>query len=919
MAIDRNYQAPDFGVRDTEQVAAPQVAQSDNRVTPVQNVGDSQWAARLVQGLGGKIAGDLDNFADISRQNLYLKGQADVGLIHGENEIDGNPLTRDWEVAGYQDTMGKLALADQQAQFATDLTNLRQGSPQQMQDYLDQRREKFAPVLASMSLAARAASAGQMLLQDKSAISTYTGEHIKFVIDQKSQAVNTSNNVQIKGLVDSQLAVSQGSMSMDAYRSQIKTAAGTFVGGVWADPTLPIEVKRNLTAQYAQQALDSDQVDLYDYLNNNMMGDQKDGASTLISRLNGDQQMTVANAYRSAMQRTNDQRSIERFAQLGQIKSSIATDTFTDSYENLHHTLAQMVINKTIPGTELQSIEDSFAQMQYKKGNQVVLADAARRGDYQSIENTPGGSPEKAMTALDATLQRQHADPTTRLSTYLTAGANGFQEAYKAAGTQLDWTIGAISTSTDGKVLPQHIQVFQAINAADQAAKAKGDNTVRSKLLSGMSEGNRMFAAQVFGGLDDKKSLDEALQAARTSMAEDAKLSPSMKSAKAQTNSTAVNAAVDGIDSRGLFSSAWLGVKAMFGSQAAADTLKLEPSNGVNSADGYFSTSPTVQFYADAAREAVRARASQVMASRPGATPAQVVQVARADVAARTIDVQGQGPLIMPDGVNLQTTFGVAPNNQAAIGSAIGSMLKPASPSGRFQVSFANGQLYAQEVDVNNNRVGNGMFISGDQIKAKISADMKAQTDDAHQIYGAGKLVNSHGVNVQYSGNNVAGAPQDWMLGLRDNLVQQEGIRNQEYMDTVGTKTNGVGVAYGNPHYPTPGPDGKVSDQAVSDSFNAASDDAAKAGLRVATTMGRQNQPTFLLMSELAYQSGVNFMGQGNSTGAAYRSLGSAIVSGDVTKAQDAFKQTKTYEVSGADRRTHYLNLVAQAAQSKGN
>lgn len=916
---ERNYQAPDFRVPDTEQVAAPQVAGPGPNGNAPQHFGDSQWMSRMVGQLAGQAEGSLLQAADVARQNLYLKGQADVGMIQSEAEIQGNPLTKDWEVAGYRDTMGKLALADQQAQFMVDLPELRQRGPDEVQQYLDQRRQKFAPTLAGMSLQARASTAGQMLLQDKAAISTYTGEHTKFIIDQKSQAVQTAWGTSIASMKPAISQVALTGQGQEELNAQVQSTVGTLVGGVWMDHSLPIEVKRNLTSQAAQQALAEDNIPLFDYLNNHQIPDGTGGTSTLTSRLTGDQQMQVANAHREAYARTSSQRSLFRSAQMADVESQITNNAYTGTYAQLNAFLSQGVINGEWSGEKRESVLQSYNNSQYKFGAQAGLYQAAVKGDYSAILNTPGGSLDKAMEATDAVMAHNKVDPTTRLNTFLTIGSNGISQGYKKAGEQLGVTINQIANSTDGRVLPQHVQVFAAINSAVRAAEDKGDNTVRANLLSGMDEGTRVFASQIFSGTDAGKTLDESLQAARTSAAEDAKLSPSMRSARATKNVTAVNTAIDNIDSRGLFSSGWLHIKAAFGSTTAEQTLKLEPTNRMSDRDGFFSTSPTVQFYADASREAMRAEASQVMNERPGATPDQVIQVARANVAARTIDVEGQGPLIMPKNVNLQTTFGVAPNNQAAIGSAIGSMLKSTDPTARWQVSFANGQLYAQQVNTDDGRIGNGIFITGDQIKSTIATQMHAQTEAAKVIFGEGKIVNSHGTNVQYSGNNVAGAPHDWMLGFRDNLIQHEGIRNTAYTDTVGVTTNGVGIAKQNPHYPTPDVSGKITDKQASDSFNAASDDAAKAGLRVATTIGKYNQPTFLLMSELAYQSGGAFMGQDNSVGTQYRAFGQALAQGNAEAAQTAFKDTAAYRVSGEARRQHYLNLVAQAATMKGN
>ncbi len=81
-------------------------------------------------------------------------------------------------------------------------------------------------------------------------------------------------------------------------------------------------------------------------------------------------------------------------------------------------------------------------------------------------------------------------------------------------------------------------------------------------------------------------------------------------------------------------------------------------------------------------------------------------------------------------------------------------------------------------------------------------------------------------------------------------------------------KTVGVGVASHNKWYPQVGPDGRVSPEAIQESFMGASNDAAKGGLRTLQQVGidvsrmtPQNRAAFLLASELSYQAGTEHLG----------------------------------------------------------
>lgn len=99
----------------------------------------------MLESLGNQASGVLGKMADIEFSNLYLEGQAQAGVIESEEELQGNQPIRDWKVAGYRDTMGKLALADIEAQLATDIGKLRE-STEELQRARHTSREDHARI-----------------------------------------------------------------------------------------------------------------------------------------------------------------------------------------------------------------------------------------------------------------------------------------------------------------------------------------------------------------------------------------------------------------------------------------------------------------------------------------------------------------------------------------------------------------------------------------------------------------------------------------------------------------------------------------------------------------------------------------------------------------------------------------------------
>ena len=923
--MQRQYQAPEFRVRDTREFQRSQVAAADTHVAPPLIAGDDSWRDKMLEQLGGTAANMLNKMADIEFSNLYLEGQAKAGVIESEEELQGNPLTRDWQVAGYRDTMGKLALADTEAQFAVDIAKLREKGPEEIQAYLATRRAKLMPALGSMSREARAAAAGQLLLQDRAATKTWTTEHAKFIIEQKSQAVHTQWNTSLRTLGNAQIKKQLGELQDKDYNEQLRSTVGTMVQSVWMDASLPQGVKQQLTFEMLQNALTNDSVDLYDFVASNEIPDGAGGASTLMSRLTGEQQGKVANSYREAQSRTRDARNMAVAAQVANLEAQIDNDAYTGTYEDLTSMLDPMLVSKGITGERRQGIINKFLDKQYKGEQNSALAELYLRGDLNGIFSA-GKEQADGLKALDAMLTRRKASPEQRLQAYLQSGLNGMDGGFKKAGEVLGAALRQVR-SPDGTVLPQHLATVRTINNAVRQAEERGQTGIRVALLSGLAEGDRMFAERVFAQVDGGASYDEAVLKATDTEAKEAQLTPAVKAAQTQQVAKAVTAEIAALEPRGVLSSTWTWAKSIFSSNAASD-LRLRPWSSVGDRDGWFSDGPTVQFYTQRVREELANEANHVLLQSPGASADQVISVAKANVAARTISTRF-GPLTMPRNLKLEDAFGVGRGNQAAIGPALDAMLKETKEDANWQLAFVNGRLFAQEVDRTGQRVGTGTYLNPKDIGKKIKQMTDSEQEKANTVFGSGRRVQKDGVTVQFNGVNTAGVPATWMMGFRDNLVNHEGIRAKPYQDQSGAKdtkgnpimTVGVGVSSHNPRYPKVQPDGSVRVEDIRRSFLDASNDAAIVGSKVARDLGRHDQPTFLLMSELAYQSGLTFMSQQNKTGERYREFANVLKTGNVEAAQEAFKRTAAWYYSAdpenrdkiTPRQQDYLRLIQQA------
>lgn len=934
----RDYKGANFGMRDTREIRGSGVGQSDNSVKVPFAVGDSQWRDKLFEQMGRDGAQVLNKMADIEYSNLYLGGQAKVGMIESEDEIEGNPLTRDWKVAGYRDTMGKLALADNEAQFSVDIGQLRQQDPEKFQEYLSQRRQKIIPGLSSMSREARAAASGQLLLQDRAATQRYTAEHQKFIIETKAQAFQTQNGASIGALKQAQFSESSDGMS-PGFNGQLRSHAGMLVGSVWMDKSLPLDVQQKLTFEAIGQALSNDLVPLYDYMRDTPIPDGKGGTSTLLSRLDGEQQTKLANQYRESMARTNDVRAFSRIVDLDKEEAAIKNNASTTTYTQLESTLRAMVVNKETTAERAASVLALKSSQAYKAERNSSIGAAWARGDDNAMNGMDANDAD-GVKAYEDMMNRNKIPNDQRIGLWMSAGMNGRDGAFTKVGEALGVSLRQMR-SPDGKVLPQHIENVRAINNYLQNIQGPGQDNARTRVLAGLGEKDRMLAERVFAQVNDNKATyDEALQKAVDLETKEQGLTPGKSAAMGQSTAAQMQKEIADLDARGWFSTAMSGIRSMVpgagGAEAHAnnvirpDTFAFEDFGG---------NSKTTQFYVNQSRAEVLAEANAVILSSPYSTSQEAIRVAKANVAARVIETK-QGPLFMPKNVDLMQAYGVAPGNQAVIGKAIDSLLKskqeelrstlnvPIKDDARWELMFTNGRLFAQQY-VKGVRQGQGDFIPPEAIKARITEMTNAEQERANMRHGSGRVVVEGGVTIKYNGMNTAGVPANWMFDLRDNLVRNEGVRNVPYADLSGKKlkdgstvmTVGVGVSSHNPHYPKVRPDGTVEASEVMKSFLAASSDAAAVGYRTARTAAVDNTYGFQLMSELAYQSGGAFMTQQNKTGERYRELGAALLKKDEAKALEAFKGTAAWYYSRdpkdpkkvTSRQQHYLNLISKS------
>ena len=935
--LTRDYKAPEFRVQDTRTTPNTQVAQGAAAGQTV-SIGDDGWRDKMLADLAGKGAQLLEKAADIEYGNLYLEGQAAAGVIESEDEIQGNPLTRDWKVAGYRDTMGKLALADSEAKFAADIGDLRGKGSEELQGYLAKRRAEIMPGLASMSREARAAGMGQLLLQDRAATKTWQVEHTKFITEQIVQGVHTQIGVSLNSLGVAQTQFRMGDTSQEKFTENLRGVAGIVQGSVWDNARLADNDKRQLTTEIVANALENDSTELYDYLANNEMA----GGGSMLDRLDGKQRQQLASSYRSAKTRTNDKRNLGDLFAIEIVKGQLKAGNYKGTGDELRDYLEQYVQRDVISGAEAAAIIGTYASESLKLDESSAKAQYLLNGDEPGMFNK-GWTPEDGMDGLNAMMARNKVGVVPRMETYFQVGRKWGAVGYEQVGQMLGPVVQHARNSK-GIISEDSRNLFTQIRDRVRQAKADGNPNALSQVLSGLPEKDRTFTNRVINYNDSGMTLEQAVAEAADLEAKESAMTPSARNAAAAATLKVASAGIMELEPMNALEAVWNKVKSFVSTDAKSKAV-LMPRSEIGFRDGWFSDNSTVKMYAQTVREAGIEEVGSILDLNPFLDPGDAQTQALANVARRTVQTR-HGPIVLPKGADPAKFFGVGPGNMAMVGPALDKMLTETKADARWLIKHTHNGVFAQEIDRNGKLIGNGNYLKPTDVARAVDALVTENARKADAVYGGGVEVGKSGAKIRYNGHSSSGAPPTWMLGFRNNLVEQEGVTTRADIDLSGRKdmqgnpirTVGIGVSSNNPYYPKPDKDGNVSPEAVRLSFIKASEDAAKAGMQYTEGLGvkkLQNEHTFALMSELAYQSGVSFAYAKDKNGRftrgamKYQEFLAAMKLGDKEQAKAAFKNTLAWyysvdpkkrdtpagKVEMTKRRKHYLTLIDKAFQ----
>jgi len=909
MAVQRNSE-PNYGIgtKDTRQVAQPSIAQGTPRDFRTVEFGDSSWKSKLLGDLVGLTTRVASQAIDSQTADAYLKGAAQAGVVESEAALENQSLTRDWEVAGYRDTMGKVAMAKADAKLASDMSWLRERSPAEFENYIGSMRAELTPQLEGMSERARMSMLPQMALNDQAAIQKHNSEHAAFVFERIQQGYSLEFSGEMLKLDDRKQA-----NDPTGYMG----ASKTFAAALWRlndDPRLSPEQKAGITEQTLGLLLSGQHIGVYDELRNTVMPDgfDKDTASSIVSRLPMETQEKLGKAYRTASEATagmafadlRDQITIEEAS----IKAGTSTLTWDQGVALMDKYERAMGAN---PGKR-DSFLNSILENAHKSNDKLGVATAFFGNDKGALLRHGKTDSEAGDIALDVI---KDAPPPEQFKQLTQAGTLGMTQAYALAGKVANNSIAALATP-DGKMHPQHVQMWGQITDLLDRADADGTPQVADGLLSGLTQENRtrvlrMREIQSTRGLTGEPALALVLQAE----AEEKKLTPQLKAAMYEHTAKEDAKFLLGIGDAGWLKRAWWSVTGDVRADMEQNPL--------------FSSAPTEQVrgeflkrYKDAVVDSMQ---SQDLAGTNLSQDSRL-SAAIADVQSRSMATK-HGPVIVPKGQTIKSYFGVANGvSDGTVQGALERVLTPTADGGKFIITPLQGRMVYQEVDRNGTAIpGRAGSMDPKLVASAVRDIMGERKQKMADLIGPGIQVEQNGVKFRYNGENSAGAREQDMLEFRQSLIKHEGVRNTPYDDktgkplapgevATGTETVGVGISKKHKAYPKVGESGTVSDADIQASFRAATNEAALTAVQLQKAVGVKNSASFKLFAEFAYHGrGGSSVGEDGKRVSHFNKFADALKRKDEADAMAWLRKTKAYELSQPERRQHYEKLTTEA------
>lgn len=847
--------------------------------------------SKVGEGILNFASGVLQKQFQSEQDKAVLAGARAAMLGVSEAELDTSWMTQSATSRGFQTTTAKLAVAKQSSDIMGRMNEYAKLSPDEFYKVLQEGSAQVDPTLAKLNAEDGAAVMQDRLTTEAGLIKAHQSAHAGYLTGLKVQAMQAD----AMAMVDRVKAGSDPQVQL--------IDAASWVQSVYRSD-MPEDTKSKLVKSTMQLA---NERGLYNIvgavLNTDLIQDP-----TLRESLWAD-----TRSIKDYFRYQDNQQTMQAYAQMWAGLENGTQSMTWDQYKEIQTPLVSSGVVKNTVADDIK-----FLTLNKQKSKDGDAAAALMYGDNTKL-NQLGYTPEKAVDAAIRVGTKANQTAGQIALTLADIGAKqGYTAAYKKSGEYLDTVINRMGV-VDSAMLDQ--DGVNAVNTVLQQvieAQRKGDYLPATAYMSGMSDEaahkfQYLVASVGSGGVD----LGQAALGYTQKMQQMQTMNPGQKAAMYAQQESTVKRIGDSVDTSGWLSRFWTATKGLVSGQA-----KAQAGLAIQSRTLFGEEPKGTRAEVENLRVGLQEEARNALTLDPLLTDDEVMLQASAALMKRVVRVGDTlttpgAQIILPRGTTPEKIMQLDPSGgEAALTGFFGNAIDAATPkredtSVTYEVT-RDGQVKAYYWnDSDGTQSGEPIVLDNRLIKNKAERLFAEESRANNQVYGSGETIPYTGGAVQISGRNSAGINPELMFRVRKALVGFEGVRNTPYTDGGG-KTVGIGIHQNSPYYPQVGPDGKVPDFAISESFSSHTDLTARKAKDTAPKLGwdidNPGQAMFLI--GFGYQAGVNWADK-------YKDLAMAIATGDQSQAMQQLQDTAEFKAAQDSRKQWYMQTLMEAMNGR--
>ena len=381
------------GAFGTHVASAPQIIRGDHA---------ERQGSVLVQHLLKSVGGMLDAVIDDRRQQAYLDGALAVGAGIAEEDLQTNPLTRVWSLAGHRDYSGRLAALEYESSLAAELGKDREYSPEEYAKKLSERRKAIMPIIEGMSREARGRMLDQLLTLELSAQQNHLKAHKEYVAEMEMQLLTAEVNLGID-----QIIAADGDPS--TYQAAQAAVFTKLVRNVVDNPQFSDSEKADFITATVEYALQQGDFGLYQLVNNEAVIPMGDALVPISALLPHDQRSKLHKAYLAASKTYGRKRFADFEAKVEEfeLRISLGQPIALSEFEMMDNYARSMAENGLMSRERYQRLRHKWALHMVEEQTSLQVRDAWLRGDLDAVK--AGGLTDTKVA--DAVWRELNASP----------------------------------------------------------------------------------------------------------------------------------------------------------------------------------------------------------------------------------------------------------------------------------------------------------------------------------------------------------------------------------------------------------------------------------------------------------------------------------------------------------------------------